>query len=78
MIFDNIHDLQGQNDVLTLHNYSFEHIANMVELEYFPVKNLTELEDVVSEFTDNLGKKRLIEIQFEEDSHRQWLDYFSK
>ncbi|MFY7861084.1 MAG: 2-succinyl-5-enolpyruvyl-6-hydroxy-3-cyclohexene-1-carboxylic-acid synthase, partial [Chitinophagales bacterium] len=77
MIFDNIHDLQGQNDVLTLHNYSFEHIANMVELEYFSVKNLKELEDVVSEFPDNLGKKRLIEIQFEEDSHRQWLDYFS-
>lgn len=78
MIFDNIHDLQGQNDVLTRHDFSFEHIAKMVKLEYVCIHNLTELDTLVSELNENAGKKRLIEIQFEEDSHRQWLDYFSK
>jgi 2-succinyl-5-enolpyruvyl-6-hydroxy-3-cyclohexene-1-carboxylate synthase len=78
MIFDNIHDLQGQNDVLTRHDFSFEHIAKMVKLEYACIHNLTELDAMISELNENEGKKRLIEIQFEDDSHRQWLDYFSK
>jgi 2-succinyl-5-enolpyruvyl-6-hydroxy-3-cyclohexene-1-carboxylate synthase len=78
MIFDNIHDLQGQDDVLTRHDFSFEHIAKMVKLEYISVSNLTELEAIIAEFNENEGKKRLIEIHFEEESHRQWLDYFSK
>ena len=78
MIFDNIHDLQGQNDVLTRHDFSFEHIAKMVKLEYVCIHNLTELDAMISELNENEGKKRLIEIQFEDDSHRQWLDYFSK
>ena len=76
-IFENIHNLGKNKEVITKHNHNFKSICDMYKLEYQTCKNLKEFEGILNS-SNYLAGNILIELCLEGDSNSEWDTYFKQ